>query len=284
MFKSFLFLSILYFIAASFIPMNLAIAVEDTWGGMFNLSATAGKAFGVNLFEQTKSTGTYKLILAPKWVQLTESGILFGAPQKADVGEQEVYFSVIDAGKENSFKILLSVSDQAVIATREYTLMINEVFKADLQEAVGIKGRFEYTGLPKWLRALENGIIVGMPEEGDLGVVIFVVKIATEATVESFQVKLTVKKPEISPLPRPNETIESIPLKVKVGEAFSLNLKDLFHWEGDYSADRPSWLELDREGTLRGTPSFEHIGRYKVVVTAVKNGQSQQGSFYLQIN
>lgn len=249
-----------------------------------NYSAKVGKAFAVTLAEQTKIKGLYQLVSGPSWLQMSETGILFGTPSEAVVGENRLFVSTMYQAKEYLFRVIVNVQKESTSTDFSYVAKVGEIFKIDLavQAKLGEMkdlAKFTYSDkLPAWLEAQEKGILIGLPEKKDVGKSAFMVTVnLPEKTPITFTVTVTVRGEEVG---------EEGAFIAKVGKPFQLDIIEMLKVPGTYHvAEAPAFLNFNSKGHLVGVPTMADVGVHKVLVQiySAEEDKTSYFSFHIKV-
>lgn len=256
------------FITLGFINQSFAASIAVERSEAIEYNAVVAKAFAVDLRSKIKAVGRYSFVNSSSWLQLTEEGILFGTPLEANLGEHKLFVSIKKADVETLVRLVVHVANASPVPTFSFNAKEGEIFKMDLAAKTGIKGTYTYTNLPKWLEGMENGILVGVPEAADVGAFDFEFKV--NGLEKGMSSKATIM---VAPESTPPENA----FVAKVGTFAAINLHALTAVKGRaVLVWAPTWLSLDTNGILSGTPTEADRGE-SYVEFQIKAGNGAYG-------
>ena len=135
----------------------------------------------------------------PQWMTLQPSGLILGAPDKADIGST----STFDIGVLSKEKGMIGTATVRVIkcsigGNTQISAIANQALNVDLASLVGVVGHllsFSKDSGPAWMMISSDGRIFGTPRKSDIGTNAFQVRIIdSDGTTRIFTLLVTVSQ------------------------------------------------------------------------------------------
>ena len=247
-------------------------------------------------------TLTFSVGTLPGWLAFDPDTATFsGTPENADVGSTTVTVTASDsqgASVSNSFTLnVINTNDNPSLSLVSQTVDEDTNVSIDLNSFatdpdVGDTLSFSVDNLPGWL-TLDNDVLTGTPENGDVGDVTLNVTV-TDGAGGTDQGTLLVTVVNVNDAPTVLGAIED--QTVDEGQQFSLGVGVFFQDvdAGDTlsfnvslsdGGPLPAWLSFDSAtNILSGTPGNNDLGRISVRVTATDSaGASVSDDFLLDV-
>lgn len=230
-----------------------ALAVSLERDNAISFQATMNQPFAVDLAAKVKAIGTYSIVNSTSWLQLSNEGILFGTPTEENLGMHKVFVSVMNKDSELLFRVNVNVVKDPSTPNFNYSYKVGQIVKINVAALTGIKGKYEFIGLPQWLEGTEAGILIGMPEKVDVGD--YQIDFSVTGAEKVLKSRLHIEVEEKAAPPSSNAFV------AQVGVPTAINIKHLAKVAGDYQVvHAPSWLVYTVDGWLQGTLSEKDLG------------------------
>jgi len=215
----------------------------------------------------------------PNWLGLGLDGTLSGTPSAADVGTNAFTVSVIEsAGMSNNATMLIRVNGAPVFTANPFTapyanagqLYSGSISLSAMDPNPGNTLTFAKISGPDWLTIDVSGALTGTPSNADAGTNAFVVSATdSDGLSSSATLYITVKGVPVF-LSNPFSTPA-----VSVGQTYSVSITNQAADPNPGAAltfaklNGPSWLVVEPDGSLSGTPSATDVGTntFSVIVT-----------------
>ena len=236
---------------------------------------------------------TYSIVSGPSWLSVDPNGLLSGTPTNDDVGTHTIAVQVMDlagATDQKSFSLIINnINDPPVLTQIDDRSVDQDAFFSHQLTANDIDAgdTLTYSGvnLPSWLSISETGLITGTPTDDEIGSHEITVQVADSAgATDQKTFLLTINntnQPPVFDFIPPSETNEDIPFSFQL----TANDPDM----GDHLTysivSGPSWLSVDQNGLLTGTPTNDDVGSTEISVQVLDDaGAVDQRAFSLIVN
>ena len=239
-------------------------------------------------------TLSFSKVSGPDWLQLNANGQLSGTPASADAGTNTFIVSATDlGGLSNTATMFITVNGApafsvnplvAAMANAGQPYSDSVATKATDPNAGDILTFAKISG-PTWLNITTNGLLSGVPTEADAGTNSFVINVTDSGGLSGTTTMLLVVNGSPlftnTPLQGPIAKADQPYSALLATNATDPNPADALIFA---KVDGPTWLLVDTNGVLSGTPHNSDAGTntFLVSVTDV-GGLSNTASLWIVV-
>jgi PKD repeat protein len=221
---------------------------------------------------------SFSKLTGPTWLDVNQDGTLSGNPVQSDVGLNSFSIRVTDGvggADEATLNIeVVNVNDAPVFAGDHVTLPdapVEQPVTGSLAELAtdedGDQLTFSIAG-PDWLSCSSSGDLSGTPAATDIGTNAWTVTVsdgaASDNAILSIDVLFVNHPPEFTSDPIDGGTVLE---DISISGSISSGATDI---DGDplnfSKVTGPSWLTVEADGTLSGTPAQANVGQNSFTV------------------
>ncbi|NVK29936.1 MAG: putative Ig domain-containing protein, partial [Gammaproteobacteria bacterium] len=237
-------------------------------------------------------TLSFSVITKPDWLTFDgATGVLSGTPSNADVGDHEISVAVSDGytQADQVFTVTVAnVNDAPTLSGTPITSIDQgqrySFAAAGADSDVGDSLSYSLSNAPSWMSVDANGIVSGTPSNADVGTTTDIVLTVADVANATASLTFSVEVLNVNDAP----TISGSPISViDEDQSYRFTVVGSDIDAGDtlsYSlSNAPSWMSVDANGVVSGTPSNADVGTSTGVVVSVSDAANATASLTFDV-